>query len=71
MQARWAGNGVGMTVERASDPTAITLFGLVYGYTLGSQRAWNEIEAAFEQVKKQEGLAIYPVLFPENGGTAR
>lgn len=69
MQARWQGTGVGLSIERGSDPGEITLFGLVYGYSMGSQKSWNDIEIAFEQVKNDEGAAIYPVLFPENGGT--
>jgi hypothetical protein len=65
----WAGAGVGVTIDRASDPTALTLIGLVYGYTLEAQKGWERIEAAFATVREREGQGIYPVLFPTPAAT--
>lgn len=60
----WGGAGVGVTVVQAADPTALSLIGLVYGYTLEAQKGWDDIEAAFATVKDREGQGIFPVLFP-------
>lgn len=60
----WGGAGVGVTIDQAADPTALTLIGLVYGYTLEAQKGWENIEAAFATVKDREGQGIFPVLFP-------
>jgi hypothetical protein len=60
----WGGAGVGVTIDQAADPTALTLIGLVYGYALEAQKGWDNIEAAFATVKDREGQGIFPVLFP-------
>jgi hypothetical protein len=60
----WAGAGVGVTIDRTSDPSVISLIGLVYGYTMAAQKGWEDIEAAFRQVREIEGPSIYPVLLP-------
>lgn len=65
----WAGAGVGITIARAADPTALTLIGLVYGYALEAQKGWEDIEAAFTTVQAREGQGIYPVLFPPPAAT--
>jgi hypothetical protein len=63
--SEWAGAGVGVTIDRSSDPSVISLIGLVYGYTMAAQKGWENINAAFYQVREIEGPGIYPVLFPE------
>lgn len=65
----WAGAGVGITIARAAEPTALTLIGLVYGYALEAQKGWEDIEAAFTTVQAREGQGIYPVLFPTPAAT--
>jgi hypothetical protein len=65
LQREWAGAGVGVTIDRAADPTVLTLIGLVYGYALEAQKGWENIEAAYVTVKEREGDGIYPVLFPK------
>lgn len=60
----WGGAGVAVTVVQAADPTALSLIGLVYGYTLEAQKGWDDIEAAFATVQDREGQGIFPVLFP-------
>jgi hypothetical protein len=65
----WAGAGVGITIARAAEPTALTLIGLVYGYALEAQKGWEDIEAAFTTVQAREGQGIYPVLFPPPAAT--
>ena len=60
----WGGAGVGVTIDQAADPSALTLTGLVYGYALEAQKGWDNIEAAFATVKDREGQGIFPVLFP-------
>jgi hypothetical protein len=65
IKAEWSGAGVGLLLERTSDPAAITLLSLVYGYPAEAQRDWESIERAFEQSKKTEGRGIFPVLFDD------
>ncbi|MBI3911528.1 MAG: hypothetical protein HY320_11425 [Armatimonadetes bacterium] len=65
----WGGAGVGVTIDQAADPTALTLIGLVYGYALEAQKGWEDIEAAFATVQAREGQSIYPVLFPPPAAT--
>jgi hypothetical protein len=65
----WGGAGVGITIDRAADPTALTLIGLVYGYALEAQKDWEKIEEDYATVKGREGPGIYPVLFPTPAAT--
>jgi len=69
LQQEWAGAGVGVTIDRAADPTALTLIGLVYGYALEAQKGWEKIEEDYATVKGREGPGIYPVLFPTPAAT--
>jgi len=60
----WGNTGIGLSVVNGSDPGAINIIGLVYGFPLQSIREWEAVEDSFEQVYKEEGDSIYPFLIP-------
>ena len=64
IRTAWANTTVGLRVERVTDPTAISLMGLVYGFPVTAIKEWPEVERSFQSVKAREGLGIYPVLSP-------
>ncbi len=71
IRTAWANTTVGLRVERVTDPTAISLMGLVYGFPVTAIKEWPEVEGSFQSVKAREGLGIYPVLSPLRVDAAR
>ncbi len=67
IQDVWGGTGVGLSVVPSNDPSSISFIGIVYGFPLEAIKEFDTSLNAFEQAKKSEGRAIYPVLYPEGG----
>ena len=67
IQSAWGDTGVGLSVVPSTDPSSISFIGIVYGFPLEAIKEFDTSLNAFEQAKKSEGRAIYPVLYPEGG----
>ncbi len=67
MQEAWGDAGVGFSIVPSSDPNSIYFIGIVYGFPLEAIKDFGPALNAFEEAKKSEGRAIYPVLYPEGG----
>ena len=64
LQNAWGDAGVGLTVVPSTEASAISFIGLVYGFPFEAIRDYSAAMPAFEQAKKEEGNAIYPVIYP-------
>lgn len=67
IQSAWGDTGVGLSVVPSADPSSISFIGIVYGFPLEAIKEFDTSLNAFEQAKKNEGRAIYPILYPEGG----
>lgn len=67
MQGVWGDASVGFSIVPSNDPSSISFIGIVYGFPLEAIKDFDSALNAFEQAKKSEGRAIYPVLYPEGG----
>lgn len=67
IQSAWGDASVGLSIVPSADPSAISFIGIVYGFPFEAIKDFGASLNAFEQAKKSEGRAIYPVLYPEGG----
>jgi hypothetical protein len=67
IQSVWGDTGVGLSIVPSTDPSSISFIGIVYGFPFEAIKEFDTSLNAFEQAKKNEGRAIYPVLYPEGG----
>lgn len=67
IEGAWGCNAIiGFSKVQSSDPSVISMTGLVYGFNIKAIKEWEDVEVSFEQIRERDGIAIYPVLFPEN-----
>lgn len=65
MQTAWGDASVGLSIVPTADPSAISFIGIVYGFPFEATKEFDTSLNPFEQAKKNDGRAIYPVLNPE------